>query len=262
MYSQRKGWESSWFNCFLFEQKEQESNSTSGTKTLWVLNFLCKCVIPGRTFLRRVYSLTAGAHLKPHYHLRLTAETRMDLKVWSTFLFFPDIFCRPFLDFTPMTLRDINMYVDALRNFRLGFGALCDSEWTCGVWDKKFMDKYQPIIEYLELFGITVAVLKWIKYFKNKRIYLFTDNKSARDMINASSSNCKQCMVLIRLITLEGLIHNVRIFAKYVKSKMNGLSEALWRQDFTRFRRLGPHMDALPGEIPEQVWPLEKIWLK
>ena len=36
------------------------------------LNFLCKCVIPGRVFLRRMY--ICGNNLLPHHHIKLTAE--------------------------------------------------------------------------------------------------------------------------------------------------------------------------------------------
>ena len=35
------------------------------------LNFLCRCITPGRAFTRRLYSYTAGDKLKPHHHIRL-----------------------------------------------------------------------------------------------------------------------------------------------------------------------------------------------
>ena len=124
------------------------------------------------------------------------------------------------------------------------------------------MREKQPSIGYLELFGVAVAVLNWIKLFKNKKVALFVDNKSARDMINSSSSKCKNCMVLIRLIVLEGLIHNIQITAKYVKSKDNGKADAISRLEFSRFRKLaGEKMAELPMPVPSAIWPLEKIWL-
>ena len=64
------------------------------------------------------------------------------------------------------------MYSDASRNFNLGFGAYCGSEWTYGQWDEQFYRVKQPSIEYLELFGVTVAVLWHIRsiYEKKQRI--------------------------------------------------------------------------------------------
>ena len=92
------------------------------------LNFLCKCVVPGRAFLRRLYSLGANENLLPHHHIRITAECRMDMDIWKKFLYEPEIYCRPFLDCFEHTAEDIDMYSDA--SGVLGFDAYCGSRWT------------------------------------------------------------------------------------------------------------------------------------
>ena len=55
------------------------------------LNFLSRCVVPGRTFTRQLYS---GIHpgLKKHHHIRVTSEFKFDLQVWLEFLNHPSIF--------------------------------------------------------------------------------------------------------------------------------------------------------------------------
>ena len=161
-------------------------------KLCGVLNFLCKCIIPGRVFTRRLYERTAGSHghLKSHYHVRITNENRSDLKMWRAFLTNPEVFCRPYMNIT-----------------------------------------------------------------------LHTDNKSVRDMINANSSGCKNCMVLLRLIVLEVMLRNTKISAVYVKSAENGKADVLSRLDFKRFRQLGPDMEVLEIKVPECIWPVQKIWL-
>ena len=60
------------------------------------LNFICKSVFPGRTFLRRMYSKFAHAVkilgnrpckgmdqilLKQHYHVKLDCEFKMDCRI-------------------------------------------------------------------------------------------------------------------------------------------------------------------------------------
>ncbi len=52
-----------------------------------LLNFACRVVVPGRPFLRRLYSLKEGMkkHL-PHYKLRRLQGTRQDLVTWEGFL--------------------------------------------------------------------------------------------------------------------------------------------------------------------------------
>ena len=71
-----------------------------------------------------------------------------------------------------------------------------------------------PSIEYLELYALTVAVVLWLHRFKNRNIYLFCDNESIVNMVNSSSSSCKNCMLLIRLVVMEGLVHNTKVKCK------------------------------------------------
>ena len=72
----------------------------------------------------------------------------------------------------------------------------------------------KPSIEYLELYGVAVAVRLWLKKFKNSNIVLFCDNEAVVHMINNSAAKCKNCMALIRIIVLEGMIRNTRIFCQ------------------------------------------------
>ena len=228
-----------------------------------VLNFLCRCIVPGRAFLRRLYpSRGKQAVLKPYHHMKVTKENKSDMMIWKQFLTHPDVFCHPFLDHEPLVADVIDMWSDASRNFDLGFGSFCGTEWTFGQWPKKFMEVAQPSIEYLELFAVTVAVLNWLKLFKNKKIILFCDNQAVVHMINSNTSSCKNCMCLIRMIVLEGLVQNTRVYANFVGTKINKKADALSRLDFNRFRKCGGDlMNDLPSKIPSQLWPMEKIWI-
>ena len=69
-------------------------------------------------------------------------------------------------------------------------------------------------------------------------------------------------MVLLRVIVLQSLANNVRIFAKHVRTENNGKADALSHLQFDRFRKLDPEMNRNPEAIPELIWPMEKIWLK
>ena len=226
-------------------------------------NFLGRCVIPGRVFTRRLYMYTSNDKLKPHHHIRVNGEMKEDLVMWLTFLQHPSIFCRPFRDFSSWIIADeIEMFSDA--SGRIGMGALCGSSWMHQRWSAKFLDKCKPSIEYLELLGVTAAVLTWIHRFKNKRVILFCDNRSVVDMINVTSTSCKNCMVLIRLIVLKGLMENVRIFARHVEGVKNDLADSLSRNKISTFKQLcakkGKIIDKEPTPIPVALWPVEKLW--
>ena len=244
----------------LLSKKNRKATVKQIQELCGMLNFLCKCVVPGRAFLMRLYALVSSK-LKPHHHIAMTSETRADLKIWETFLNYPGIFCRPFIDHQPIVATDIDMYSDATRNFSLGFGAICGSDWMWSNWDRQFMEKAQPSIAYLELWALTAGVLRWIHRFENRRIFLFCDNKTARDIVNSASSKCKNNMVLVRLITLKSMLHNVRVYVKYVPSKENKISDALSRNDWIKFKQNGPHMNEISTEIPDEIWPISKIWL-
>ena len=46
-----------------------------------MLNFVCRAVVPGRAFTRRLYAHTAGQSLKPHHHICINQELKFDLMV-------------------------------------------------------------------------------------------------------------------------------------------------------------------------------------
>ena len=227
------------------------------------LNFLCRAVIPGRPFTRRLYFVGKGL-TKPYHHTRLTSEIRKDLKMWLQFLRHPSVYCRPFFDFcTELRADCINFYTDATRNFNLGAGGVCGRSWFVVKWHKQFMEFAQPSIEYLELFAVTVGVLNWVHRFQNRRIVLFCDNISVVYMINRSTSTCKNCLHLIRIIVLAGLKNNVRIFANYVNTKANTRADMLSRQKIARFRReFGNEYETWSTAVPDELWPMHKIWIR
>ena len=70
-------------------------------------------------------------------------------------------------------------------------------------------------------------------------------------------------MVLIRLITLQGLKDNVCIYAKHVKGIHNKLSDALSRGKMGLFKKLTKNLkyNEQPTEVPQELLPLQKIWL-
>ena len=225
------------------------------------LNFLCKCVIPGRVFLHCTYNLVSNENLKQHHQVRITQETRQDLMVWQKFLMHPSIFCRPFMDLQTFSSEDIDMYSDA--SGKIAFRAYCGPLWTAGQWSKYFLEKKKPSIEYLEMYGLMVGVLLWIRLFKNKRICIHCDNKMVKFNVNKNTVGCKNSMMLMRLIVLECMVHNVKLSVEYVKSANNGKANTLSRNQMDRFRTLDKEgkMNKFPEAIPDCIWPPEKIWL-
>ena len=73
-------------------------------------------------------------------------------------------------------------------------------------------------------------------------------------------------MILIRILVLKGLIENVRIFARHVEGSKNVLADNLSRNRLDLFhencQKIEKKMDNKPTEVPEAIWPVQKIWRK
>ena len=232
------------------------------------LNFLGHAIVPGRAFIRRLYVLTSAKaeKLQPHHHLKILQEMKLDMYVWFQFLHHPTAFARPFIDMTvTLSATQIGLASDALKNPELGVGGVCRSNWFSQQWEPRYISNLDPSIEYLELFGVLCAVMLWIDRFRNQRIVLLCDNQSVVQMINSSSSTCRNCMVLIRLLVLKGMTENVQIFAKHIKGVNNYFSDSLSRLHLARFRRLQVQHDRFfdnqPTELLQQIWPASNLWL-
>ena len=222
------------------------------------LNFLGKCIVPGRAFTQRLYAHGTGV-LKPHHHIRVNSEIRLDLETWRTFLIHPTVFCRPFMDFSVnWSAKDIKFCTDA--SGKISYGGVCERDFMWGKWDQAFLHESKPDIAYLELYVLTAALLAWLHRFRNKRITVFVDNSNVRNEINSNSSSCKNKMILIRIIVLKCLVENVRVFAKYVKSKVNVFADHLPRGKHGEFRGVskGKYVTH-PTPIPEIIWLMSKV---
>ena len=210
------------------------------------LNFLGRCIVPGRAFTRRLYTVTtvsdkakqrAVKKLKSHHHIRVSMEMCLDLSMWKQFLQHPSVYCRPFIDFSKDVMAEtINIFSDASHNWNLGMGATCHASWMYQMWDPVFVKDKEPSIAYLELYALTAGVIQWIHHFQNRRVTLFCDNQSMVSMVNTTTLSCKHCMILIRLLVLKCLVHNVRVFAMFVPSKENVFADMLSHNRIKRFK--------------------------
>ena len=226
------------------------------------LNFLCKAIVPGRVFTRRMYSI-APSNLKKHHHVKLTHEVILDLEMWLSFLNDSSAYSRPFADFDiSLEAEELDWYTDASTT--LGCGGYFKTHWFIAEWEWK---KGQPVpsINYLELFALTVSVINWAHLVRNKRVVLHCDNQSVVSMVNNTTSSCPNCMVLLRIITLISLKYNVKLTCRHVSGVLNIFADLLSRLKYKEFRALarktGKKFNAKSTEMPEAIWPISSIWV-
>ena len=188
---------------------------------------------------------------------------KADCLTWLEFLSDETAMCRPFMDFSK-TLRaeQINFYTDTSGSEKLGLCCFFDGQWMHGKWGEEFMKNSKPSIEFLELYAVTVGIIKWADNLVGKCVIMYCD-MSLVDMINNSGSSCRHCMILIRKITLKSLQCNTRFFASNVRTEKNVLADALSRHQMSHFwRSAPPNTRKFLSSIPEELWTPEHIWLK
>ena len=238
------------------------------------LNFLMKAIHAGRMFTRHMYSKCqqmefskSGKHLKHYHHIRLDQEFKFDCEVWKLFLthFREASVCRPMVDYDRSTInaKQLQFFTDASASSKLGVGAFFNGHWFYQQWENNYIKLFKPSIEYLELYGVVSAILTWGHLVRDLRFTLFCDNESVVEMINSQVSRCKNCMYLIRLLILNNLVNNRKVYAKHLRSAENYLADSLSRLQLSRFWKLAPpHTDKNPTKISPLVWPASQIWQK
>ena len=227
-----------------------------------------KAIPPSRAFTRRMYAKFSGTEfevLKKYHHVKLDNEFKEDCKVWLEFLTKHKIeeFSRPFLDCSKIFIgNDIGYTSDASVSKLKGFGCVYKKAWMYGQWPENFIKKYNPCIEFLELFALCMGIFTWIEELANDRIIIYCDNESVCRMVNHNTGGCKYSMVLVRRLALLCLRYSLRRHVKYIKSKDNDLSDALSRLQLNRFYRLtkdkGFHK--YPTLPSTHLWPVDSFW--
>lgn len=169
-----------------------------------LLNFFCRAIIPGRAFTRRLYAEFAHINLRPHHHIKVTNEMKLDLGVWRKFMAQDQSVLRPFVDFDDeFSCKNISLSADAAKSEALGF-ATCYWHssnntvfYAFDRWEPALLQKYDPSVQFLELIGFSAGVILFAELFKHSSVSFWCDNQAVVQMVNNGASGCKHCMKLI-----------------------------------------------------------------
>ena len=192
----------------------------------------------------------------------LDQEFKQDCKIWLIFLSHVNAVCRPFTDFDNSTPTEILTFTsDASGNLKLGFATYYDKRWVCHQWEPGYIETHNPSIKYLELYALCIGIFAWDEELTNGTYVIWCENKSTHDIVNRGASKCKNCMFLLRLLTLNNLIWNCRLAVRYIDTKSNYLSDSLSRLDYDLFFDSAPEdVEHSPSELPTDLWPASKLW--
>jgi hypothetical protein len=122
-------------------------------------NFAMRVIIPGRSFVSYLISLSTTVHgLKDK--IFLSDECRIDLRFWHTFLLSWNGISMLY-DTNYTRAIEMKLYTDASST--VGYGGYFKGKWCCSHWteDLPTSTKNKFSMAFLELYPIVVAAVLW-----------------------------------------------------------------------------------------------------
>ena len=211
-----------------------------------LLNFACRVIASGRAFLRRLIDLTQQGN-SPHHFIKLTRETKEDLRTWLAFLKLHNgVTIFPEAAWTEDHV--LKLYTDPASQH--GFGEVLGQSWFLGEWPDSWKTQN---IALLELYPIVVAMHIWGHVLTSKRVLLHTDNQALVPIINKRTCKDTQIMKLVRSLMLATMRSHIIIKAVHVPGQSNALADALSGLQVDRFHSLAPNAEQWPVKIPANL---------
>ena len=191
-------------------------------KLLGKLNWCCRVILGGRTFMRRIIDCSMKLR-EANHRTWLGAEIKKDLIWWSKAL---DVFH----GFTPfvcdMKPPSYELSTDACRT--AGAGVFINDWFFCD-FKSDFPNFSDEHINCLELLTILLAARRWAHLWSGYHIKVNCDNQSAVFAINKGSSRSKLFMSVLRELFWLSVKNNFRLTASYIEGSLNTVADMLSR---------------------------------
>lgn len=208
-----------------------------------LLNWVCKVVYGGRTFLRRILD-AMGSGTAPSQRLRLGGGFQRDVAWWLTSL---TLFNGKALILPALRTRPREFQTDAEGSGAVGVFLFGGYVGLTHQALKQLLPKETPPpglhISVYETFAVLVAVRLFPEAVRNQHLCLRSDNTTTVAAVNkmtctAGEPSKTHIMRTLRRLFTASVQLNFRLTAQHVRGVDNGLADALSRQDWGRFRGL------------------------
>ncbi len=219
---------------------------------LGLLNFLNKCVPPGRPFTRRLYA--ALSNKMPNERISLSYACKDDLRAWVHFL---------------SSFNGVSYFIKDDGSQGIHFQLFTDSSTTIGTaaWmgcnNTYFYIQWPPnileggfstaLLEFIPC-AMALFVPSWALMFQNRVLTIFSDNEATVSILNDKYTKSNAINQWLRPFILRCMALNCRVFGRWVPTERQ-MADSLSRTNFKKF-----HSQVPPN--PTRVFPeLEKSGL-
>ena len=149
----------------------------------------------------------------------------------------------------------IEVFTDAAGNAKLGWGAWLPhiGLWMHSQWEEEFFHKFQPSIDFLELYGLLAGIVTWAPHLVDHTVLFPLDNTSTVFALRNKSSDIPQMLFLLHFLTLFCVTHNITILVRHVRSIHNKICDKLSLFQFQDFHALKPDHTACFSSTPSNL---------
>ena len=185
------------------------------------LQFVAKCVAPGRIFISRMLNLLKG-NINNNIQITLNNEFRKDVNWWITFL--PLYNGVSIIPYSHWSNPDSVFSSDACIT---GCGAYFRGHYFHAEFPKSIQELQLHIIA-LELLSITVACKIWGKHLRGNKILVFCDNTTSVTVLNSGRTKDE---FLLEICYITSLCE-FSVKAKHIEGTYNRTADLLsrWKQ--------------------------------
>jgi hypothetical protein len=224
------------------------SRSTATIKELQsltgLLNFCCRVIRPGRTFLRRIINYTSHIMTKtsnPNKPVAISQSVRADVRWWNRFLttfngtlsIFPTAFEKGMELGHPWLVA-----TDASCS---GYGATFGHRWLHGMWTEeqekasRQEDTLRDSMPYKELTAVVIAASTWGHLWTHKNITFKVDCEPVVFAMTKGDSKRPRMMDHLRTLAYLAISHEFNYRIEHIPGHLNVLADPLSRQRIDDF---------------------------
>lgn len=189
------------------------------------LQFVAKCVQPGRLFVSRLLNMLPNLR-RSHHRFRISNEFRKDLLWWRRFL---------------ETYNGVSIIPDRLWSCPddifasdaclSGCGAVCGLEYFHCTFPAGIVQRDMHI-NALELLVILVSVKLWCAKWAGKRIVIKCDNAATVSVINSGRCRDASMLSLLRELSYHAAVLEFQLRAVHIPGQINRVPDCLSRWHF------------------------------
>ena len=112
----------------------------------------------------------------------------------------------------------VELFADTAGNAKFGGGAWLPhlGLWMYGQWEEEFFHKFQPSIDFLELYGLLAGIIMWDPHLMDHAILSWLDNTPTVFALRNKFNDSPKMLFLLCFLTLFCITHNITILARHI----------------------------------------------